>query len=82
MGLPAILVVLADNQIDIARHTAERGLTVNLGWHSDVSPAQLATRVAELLAAPERLAAMSAKGQSTIDGRGAQRVVQAMMGAD
>jgi UDP-2,4-diacetamido-2,4,6-trideoxy-beta-L-altropyranose hydrolase len=80
MGLPAVLVVLADNQKDIARHTAAQGLTVNLGWHSKLTPAQLSGQVGSLLADPKQRAAMSKRGQQAVDGYGADRVVDAMMG--
>lgn len=48
MGLPSIIVVLADNQRAIAQKLAELGAAVSLGWHEQVSPEQIAASIAQI----------------------------------
>jgi UDP-2,4-diacetamido-2,4,6-trideoxy-beta-L-altropyranose hydrolase len=79
MALPAVVLSLADNQEGIARGLAEKGAAVNLGWHEDVSEEMLAQAINSMAASPERRRAMSIRAREMVDGRGADRVVAAML---
>ena len=41
LGLPTVLVTLADNQVETARHLADVGAALYLGWQSAVTTAEL-----------------------------------------
>jgi spore coat polysaccharide biosynthesis predicted glycosyltransferase SpsG len=73
-GVPACLVVLAENQLAVAEAAARAGAAIDLGWHADLDERALARTVEDLAADPSRRNAMSARGQALIDGHGATRV--------
>ncbi|HEY2900969.1 MAG TPA: UDP-2,4-diacetamido-2,4,6-trideoxy-beta-L-altropyranose hydrolase [Polyangia bacterium] len=79
MGVPTVSVVIADNQRAIAAELGRREVVRNLGWHADVTPAQLAQTLSTVLNDRTLRAALSARGQSLVDGEGAGRVVRAML---
>jgi UDP-2,4-diacetamido-2,4,6-trideoxy-beta-L-altropyranose hydrolase len=79
MGLPCLALVLADNQIEVARAMAEEGVCQVLGWYEQVSPQQIAEGVVALFEASQRRQEMTANGQKLIDGNGARRVLDAML---
>ncbi len=75
MGLPSILLILADNQQFIAEKLGNMGVFVNLGWHENVSKQDIAQVIAQLLSATEKSTQMTRRGQELVDGYGAARVV-------
>ncbi len=74
MGLPMLTIVLAENQRLVCDQLQAEGLSRNLGWHKDLSPPRIANAVQELLTDTVSRAAMSARGQQLVDGRGSLRV--------
>jgi UDP-2,4-diacetamido-2,4,6-trideoxy-beta-L-altropyranose hydrolase len=78
MGLPSILVDLAENQTPIARALDRQGCAVHLGNPSDVSSGLLAEAVGKLLSCEKNRRAMSLRCRQLVDGRGASRVVSAL----
>lgn len=80
MGLPAVVLVVAENQRYAAARLHEAGIVVNLGWHSDVRVEHLSQAVERLAADPVGRERMSMRGRRLIDGRGAARAVTAMLG--
>jgi len=78
MGLPALLIVLADNQRRIAEGLDRIGVAANLGWHREVSNDRIVQSLESLLADARRRQHMSRCGQSLVDGQGASRVVGAL----
>lgn len=77
LGLPALVAVLADNQAELVRAVAEYGAIVNLGWADRLAPADY--RHALEAVAPERLARMEQLGIELVDGKGRERVVEALV---
>ena len=75
LGLPALLVTLADNQVAGERLLVEAGAAVSIGWHDAVSAADIQRAVWALRADPARVAAMSVAAAGVTDGRGTERVV-------
>ena len=57
------------------------GAAVALGWHHDVTAADIGRAVDELVADPVRVAAMSRAAARVTDGRGTGRVVAAVESA-
>jgi UDP-2,4-diacetamido-2,4,6-trideoxy-beta-L-altropyranose hydrolase len=78
MGLPALTLVLADNQEELAAGLAQHGVSHNLGWHSRVTEQDLAAALGALLDDFTGRCAMSACGRRLVDGRGADRVATLM----
>lgn len=80
LGLPSIIITLAENQTAIADQLQEQGISRSLGWHQRLQPAQIALTVYQLCQNPEKRSSMSQKGQALIDGEGCDRVVMQLMG--
>ena len=78
MGLPMLLVVLADNQRPNATCLDKLGVAGNLGWHGELSEDKVRAAVMHTLDDPALRASMSQKGLALVDGRGASRVVAEM----
>jgi spore coat polysaccharide biosynthesis predicted glycosyltransferase SpsG len=74
MGLPSVVLVLAQNQRGIAQGLDETGAAVNLGWHEDTSVEQIKNALFQLMRAPAVLGEMSRRGQELVDGDGVKRV--------
>jgi UDP-2,4-diacetamido-2,4,6-trideoxy-beta-L-altropyranose hydrolase len=80
LGLPALLIVLADNQEGVAEELGKNGVMVNLGRAHDLTPITIATQLQRLADSPVIRREMSERGRALVDGRGAERVVSAMKG--
>lgn len=78
MGVPTLLVILAENQRRVAESMQAEGAAVNLGWHHALQPDAVARTLASVCADAEARGRMAARGQSLVDGRGGQRVFAAM----
>lgn len=78
LGLPAVLIDVAENQTPIARELDRQGVAIHAGSSQQVTAEDIAARLKPLLASPERRAAMSERGRKLVDGQGADRVVSAM----
>ena len=74
MGLPSVLLVLADNQAPVAASVSAAGGAVSLGDWRRVTPDEVATSIRSLLSSSERRRAMSETQRRLVDGRGARRV--------
>jgi len=82
LGLPAILVVVAENQEFIAGHLAEMGAAVNAGRAESIDGTSLAHRAAELLENVDRRLQMSQAARQLVDGGGRDRVLETMRTRD
>ena len=79
MGLPNIILVLAENQRLVAEGLQDSGISVNLGWYTDAAPSRVAWAMHRMLDSPGSRAERSKRGRDLVDGNGAGRVVQQMM---
>jgi UDP-2,4-diacetamido-2,4,6-trideoxy-beta-L-altropyranose hydrolase len=80
LGLPSIIVTLADNQKVIAQALHDQGIAISVGAVSELNANQFVNVVQHLSNNLEQRQVMSQKGQSLIDGEGADRVIMAMQG--
>jgi UDP-2,4-diacetamido-2,4,6-trideoxy-beta-L-altropyranose hydrolase len=80
MGLPALVIILADNQRAIAKGLDEAGIVVNLGWHKDLATTDIAQALVSLAGAANERAEMSRRGRELIDGKGNDRVLTEFLG--
>jgi UDP-2,4-diacetamido-2,4,6-trideoxy-beta-L-altropyranose hydrolase len=76
LGVPALQLVLSQDQRRIAAELDARGCAVDLGAPAGMSPRAYARQINILLEDPERRRSMSLAGRRLIDGRGAARVAQ------
>jgi UDP-2,4-diacetamido-2,4,6-trideoxy-beta-L-altropyranose hydrolase len=81
LGVPALLVVLADNQAGSAAGLAAAGFAVSLGEAGRLSGGALREAMAALLADPARRSRMSEVGRALVDGAGAARVAAEVLAA-
>jgi len=80
MGLPSIVITLAENQHAIVEHLGKVKMAVNLGRHEKISTEDLAVSISKLLRSNDLRKEMSQKGQTLIDGFGSDRVISKMRG--
>jgi UDP-2,4-diacetamido-2,4,6-trideoxy-beta-L-altropyranose hydrolase len=78
MGVPTLLVVLADNQEALAAAMAEAGACVNLGWHHALREATTTAIVQALRVDAARRRQLGAVGHAKVDGQGGRRILEAM----
>jgi UDP-2,4-diacetamido-2,4,6-trideoxy-beta-L-altropyranose hydrolase len=75
LGLPGILLVLAENQEGVAAAADNMGIAWSLGKGTEVTAFIIAGKLGELLNSYESRRSQSEKGRKLVDGRGAERVV-------
>jgi UDP-2,4-diacetamido-2,4,6-trideoxy-beta-L-altropyranose hydrolase len=75
MGVPMAVVVLADNQIGVAKGLSEYGIGINCGDADGLQPEYVAEEVQALLYNQTRRGHMSTLGRIMVDGQGAERVL-------
>ena len=80
MGVPSVVLVMAENQSVIAEELGRIGIVFNLGWHEQVSSSQVAQAVARLLLSAEARAGMTSRGLNLVDGDGVGRVLMRVRG--
>lgn len=79
MGLPAIVLILADNQRAVAEGLDEAGVVVNLGWHKDLAAVDITQALVRLAAAADQRTEMSKRGPELVDGKGNDRVLSELL---
>jgi UDP-2,4-diacetamido-2,4,6-trideoxy-beta-L-altropyranose hydrolase len=80
LGLPAVLIDVAENQTPGARELDRQGIAIHAGSSKKVTPETIAARLKPILASREVRAAMSERGRKLVDGLGAERIISAMQG--
>jgi UDP-2,4-diacetamido-2,4,6-trideoxy-beta-L-altropyranose hydrolase len=79
MGLPCLIIVLADNQAEVARNLQDTGAAMNLGWHEELTCRSVKEAVEDLRANFSCRNSMSIAGQQLIDGFGVNRVIMTLI---
>jgi len=79
MGVPMILVPIADNQIPVADVLERKRAAVNLGPAWKLSAERIAEAMSTLRIDTERRKGLLENARGLVDGKGAHRVVTAMM---
>jgi UDP-2,4-diacetamido-2,4,6-trideoxy-beta-L-altropyranose hydrolase len=74
LGLPAILIDLAENQRPVAEELNRRGCGIHLDNENGVSAEEIAAAVGALLLSRDTRLAVSERARTLCDGRGASRV--------
>jgi UDP-2,4-diacetamido-2,4,6-trideoxy-beta-L-altropyranose hydrolase len=79
LGLPTILMAVADNQIPIAREISSAGAGLYLGTPDYISQGQIAAAVRKMLDNPELVRDISERAMQLVDGRGSDRIINLML---
>jgi UDP-2,4-diacetamido-2,4,6-trideoxy-beta-L-altropyranose hydrolase len=78
LGLPALLVALADNQINIAKALDLFGAAIYVGTLKTASVTFMRSAIVSLISTQDQLKVLSKKAYSLVDGLGVSRVCQEM----
>ncbi len=76
IGIPAILMITAENQKDIAFKLGRDGYVKNLGWYNKVSDNKILNEVKALIDKHSKRLNFFNKGIKLIDGKGKERVLE------
>lgn len=79
LGLPSVVLSVAENQEALSIALGEEGYCLYLGKASSVSSDSLRNSIETLLLAPTLLKSFIKKGQQLVDGRGVERVLRAIL---
>lgn len=79
MGVPSVVVVLAENQSLIAKGLHAAGSSISLGWHGSLQEGLLQGIIENLINDQSLRMGMSRKARVLVDGNGAARVVAILM---
>lgn len=82
MGLPALAIILADNQQPVVRELDRQGVVIGLGSPGELTGHDFACKARILFADLARRAAMSRCGRALFDGQGASRVVTKLLASN
>lgn len=80
-GLPFMSVVVADNQVPISTHLGQTASAVDLGWFDKLTEKEWVEAINSLIIDHKKRTELSSRASKLIDGQGAARVVQAIIGA-
>lgn len=79
LGIPFIIITLAENQVRNSDSLAGKGIGLNLGRFDNISDEMLSYRIIELINDRTKRKMYSENGCRFFDGKGAERTVEAMM---
>lgn len=79
LGLPAIIIITAENQVAIVKGLEKAGAAIVAGWHEVVTRSVIADLLRTLIADASKLSAMSRAASQLCDGRGVQRSVDVIL---
>lgn len=78
VGVPMALVRVADNQTEGYRAVTDSGVAAGLGSAADLSGPDTTATLRHLLTDPDARGALAARARRVVDGRGAERVLDAL----
>lgn len=78
LGLPSVLISIAQNQVPACEALASSGLIRYMGASIHLDVAAIETAVIEAIAEPEKLRIMGTDNQILVDGKGMNRVAEAL----
>ena len=79
LGLPTLMIVIADNQRLIAAELANVGAAINLGPATDLGNHQIAMVLEDLMNDPERLKILGSNAAALCDGHGVERLIDILI---
>jgi len=82
MGLPSVVLILAENQHSIAEILDADGFAVNLGRHTLLESGDIAYQLRSVIMSSEKRGSMSNCGRQLVDGGGTMRVIRCLQGRE
>ena len=82
MGLPSLLIILADNQLDVIGQLSKDGIVINLGHHKKLTMTHLSNKIRMVLSEYATRSALSRNEKSLIDGLGPSRICNTVAPSD
>ncbi|MFO0795676.1 MAG: UDP-2,4-diacetamido-2,4,6-trideoxy-beta-L-altropyranose hydrolase [Candidatus Brocadiaceae bacterium] len=82
LGLPSLVIAIAENQIDIIENLAQHGSIINLGWYVRIKESDISASVENILENPNRIRQMRLKGMRLVDADGTNRVTETLKEID
>jgi UDP-2,4-diacetamido-2,4,6-trideoxy-beta-L-altropyranose hydrolase len=79
LGLPSLVISVADNQTQACIDLDRAGYLVYLGTSADVSRSILASTIVQHIARPEKIFECGRKGMQLVDGLGCRKVASAII---
>jgi len=76
IGVPTILMIIADNQKDIAKNLSKDGYIENLGWYNKISDKEILMKIMELVNNNQKRERLFKQGQKLIDGSGKKKIAK------
>lgn len=78
LALPAIIVAVAENQINISEAVSNAGAGIYLGTSDSVTKETIAQRISDVIKLPDVMISISQKAKSLVDGNGISCVLACM----
>ncbi len=78
LGLPSLIIALANNQIEIARSIHSSGLGIYIGEFNVLDKKIIANQVLEFISSPKLLEEISRRSLAAVDCNGADRICEIM----
>ena len=79
MGLPSLIITVADNQAGIAEGLDKASAAIDSGWHENISIKQCVQALKEILQDKNKRSCFSEQGQNLVNGKGRQKIIRAML---
>lgn len=79
LGLPSIVIAIAENQLQVGRAAAGAGACLYLGSSADISDDELLASLKVMIGNASLRRSLSAVGSRLVDGRGCQRAANAVL---
>jgi spore coat polysaccharide biosynthesis predicted glycosyltransferase SpsG len=79
LGVPSLLLELSEDQRPIASTLAQAGAAVNLGWYARACDEEIWRAIEAVAGDPSLRDAMRVSGQRVVDGKGVDRIAQAVL---
>lgn len=79
MGVPGLLIAIAENQYPVAEKLHSLGASVYLGRPGEIHPEKAQQEIMRLIGSPDLREKQKRIGQALVDGMGRERVVREMM---
>lgn len=78
MGVPFLVLVMAENQRDIAQRLEDAGAAIDIGWANQRNISEISKSLESLLYNADQRRKMSSRANKLVDGRGTSRVFSLM----
>lgn len=75
LGLPSLVMAVAENQKPIVKELDNLGILLSLGWCKDVKVEDLKNSINSIMSNPVKYQSLSRKSAALVDGKGLERIV-------